>query len=95
MATHDDLLIAAKLRARIALLDGKDEWIGYLGDNEPVCDAAGWPNRTDRGCWKVQQPPRDDRRSSREPVRVGVADRRPLHQTGEVLRDGRSRLSYR
>lgn len=44
MAIHGDLLIVAELRARVALLDLDDRIIGYVGDNEPVADTAGWPN---------------------------------------------------
>ncbi|MBX3014057.1 MAG: hypothetical protein KF832_21230 [Caldilineaceae bacterium] len=43
-AISGEQLIIPELRARIALLDGADQLIGYLGDNESVCDLQGWPN---------------------------------------------------
>ena len=43
-AAAGDLLIIPELRARVAILDRQDRLVGYLGDNEPVCDIKGWPN---------------------------------------------------
>ena len=43
-AVDGDLLIVAELRARLAVLDLDDNLVGYLGDNGPVAEAAGWPN---------------------------------------------------
>ena len=43
-ATHGDQLIVAEFRARLAILDANDGLVCYLGDNEQVCDVAGWPN---------------------------------------------------
>ena len=37
-----DLLVVPELRARLALLDGEDKLVGYVGENEAVCDIAGW-----------------------------------------------------
>lgn len=42
--THGDLMVIAELRARLAVLDGKDQLICYLGENEAVCGVDGWPN---------------------------------------------------
>jgi len=46
-ARDGDFLIVAELRARLAILDGKDQLVCYLGANEAVCDADGWPNMKD------------------------------------------------
>ena len=43
-ARDGDLLIVAELRARLAVLDGDDRLVCYLGDNEAVCVKEGWPN---------------------------------------------------
>lgn len=43
IAWGDELLIP-ELRARLAVLDGEDRLVCYLGQNEAVCDLAGWPN---------------------------------------------------
>ena len=45
MASYEGFLITAELRARISLLDENDKLIGYLGENESVCDVLGWPNQ--------------------------------------------------
>ena len=42
--THSDVMVVAELRARLAVLDREDNLACYLGDNEVVCDVAGWPN---------------------------------------------------
>ena len=39
-----DLLVIAELRARLAILDANDQLVCYLGENEAVCQAEGWPN---------------------------------------------------
>lgn len=41
----DDLLVL-ELRARLTFLDGDDQLIGHLGEDQGVCDIAGWPNVT-------------------------------------------------
>ena len=46
-AVDGSVLIVAELRARLALVDLQDRLIGYLGANESVCDAPGWPNMLD------------------------------------------------
>jgi len=46
-ATDGDVLAVAELRARVSLLDSEDRLIGYLGENEVVCDRPGWPNALD------------------------------------------------
>ncbi len=43
-AVSGDRLIIPELRARVAVLDRQDRLIGYLGENEAVCDLPGWPN---------------------------------------------------
>ncbi len=43
-AVSGDLLIIAELRARLAVVDIDDRLVGYVGENEEVCDADGWPN---------------------------------------------------
>lgn len=45
--THNGKLIIAELRARLAVLDIDDSLVCYLGENESVCDVAGWPNNKD------------------------------------------------
>ncbi len=42
--TYEDLLLIPELRARLTILDGDDKLIGYLGENEAVCNIEGWPN---------------------------------------------------
>lgn len=42
--TSGDLLIVPELRARVAVLDDDDHVVGYLGENEAICNIAGWPN---------------------------------------------------
>jgi hypothetical protein len=46
-ARAGDFLIVAELRARLAILDGDDRLVGYLGDNSAVCTQEGWPNMLD------------------------------------------------
>jgi hypothetical protein len=43
-ATHGDDLLIPELFARLTILDGNDQLIGYFGENEQVVDVAGWPN---------------------------------------------------
>ncbi len=45
--THGDLLVIAELRARLTVCDINDQFVCYLGDNEPVCEVEGWPNNQD------------------------------------------------
>ena len=47
--THGDLMVVAELRARLAVLDKDDNLLCYLGDNEQVCAADGWPNNRNTG----------------------------------------------
>ena len=42
--THGEMMVVAELRARLAVLDGNDELVCYLGENEAVCAVDGWPN---------------------------------------------------
>ena len=46
-ASDGEVLVVAELRARVSLLDSEDHLIGYMGENEAVCDRAGWPNALD------------------------------------------------
>lgn len=49
-AIYGETMIIAELKARLTLVDLDDELIGYLGDNGPVSEVAGWPNgKTDKG----------------------------------------------
>lgn len=41
--TYGDFLIIAELGSRLAVLDGDDEIICYLGDNSDVTTMEGWP----------------------------------------------------
>ena len=43
-AVSGEHLIIPELRARVTILDQADRLVGYLGDNEAVCDQQGWPN---------------------------------------------------
>ena len=36
-----------ELHARLAVLDAQDELVCYLGRNDAVCQAEGWPNMLD------------------------------------------------
>ena len=44
-----DLLIVGELHARLAVLNGDDQLVGYLGDGSDYVAEAGWPNRLDAG----------------------------------------------
>lgn len=46
-AQDGGLLIIGELRARLTLVDATDQFVGYLGANETVCEREGWPNRRD------------------------------------------------
>lgn len=46
-ASSGERLLIPELRARVAILDGQDRLLGYLGENEIVCDLPGWPNHPD------------------------------------------------
>jgi hypothetical protein len=39
-----DLLLVPELYGRVALLDGKNNLIGYLGRNDGAAETPGWPN---------------------------------------------------
>lgn len=43
----DNFLVVGELRARLAVLDERDQFVGYLGENEAVCTEPGWPNAKD------------------------------------------------
>ena len=43
-AVDGERMVVAELRARLAILDIHDNLVAYLGDNETVCEAEGWPN---------------------------------------------------
>ena len=42
--THGEFLLIPELYARLAVLDGEDRLVCYLGENEAVCKLEGWPN---------------------------------------------------
>ncbi len=42
--TQGEQMFIPELRARLAVLDREDNLVCYLGQNESVCDIAGWPN---------------------------------------------------
>jgi hypothetical protein len=44
-AVVGDLLVIAELRARLTVVDGSDNLLCYMGNNEVVCETGGWPNR--------------------------------------------------
>ncbi len=46
--THQNTLVIAELRARLALTDLEDQLICYLGTNDAVCQVDGWPNIKDK-----------------------------------------------
>ena len=47
-AAHGELLFVAEFRAaRITVLDREDRVVAFLGANEPIVQADGWPNRKD------------------------------------------------
>lgn len=43
-AISGDRLIIPELRGRVVVLNGQDRRLGYLDENEAVCDLPGWPN---------------------------------------------------
>lgn len=45
-ATHGEYLFVPELFARLAVFDGNDELVGYIGANESVVDIEGWPNHS-------------------------------------------------
>ena len=48
--TYGDLMIIAELRPRLAIVDADDNLVGYLGENEVVCEVDGWPdNKNEKG----------------------------------------------
>ena len=42
--THGEELLIPELFARLAVLDGEDRLVCYLGENESVVGISGWPN---------------------------------------------------
>lgn len=46
LATSGQLLFVAELRGRVAVLDGNDQLLGYLGASD-AADREGWPNAVD------------------------------------------------
>ncbi|NJP52374.1 hypothetical protein HCJ93_20525 [Streptomyces sp. SBST2-5] len=44
MATSGDLLLVAELEARLAVFDGKDGLVGYIGADDEAAQRPGWPN---------------------------------------------------
>lgn len=47
IAVHEDFMLVAELQARITIIDNNDNLVGYIGENEVVCDRQGWPNQMD------------------------------------------------
>lgn len=43
-ATHGPYMIVPELRARLTILDERDQLVCHLGVNESACNAEGWPN---------------------------------------------------
>ncbi len=43
-AWNGQYLLVAELQARIAVFDGYDDLVCYLGANEAACRIRGWPN---------------------------------------------------
>jgi hypothetical protein len=56
-AYDGDNLVVGELFARLAVLDGDDELVGYIGDNGDVTKEPGWPNALDA----EQRPVKTDR----------------------------------
>ena len=54
-------LVVAELRARLAVFDPDDGFVGYLGDGGNVWEEEGWPNASEDG----RIVPRRDRRAGR------------------------------
>ena len=48
IVSYEGFLITAELRARITVIDSNDKLVGYLGENEAVCEIEGWPNSKDK-----------------------------------------------
>jgi hypothetical protein len=44
MASHGEYLFVAELRARVTILDGNDDVVARLGDNQEAAGVPGWPN---------------------------------------------------
>ncbi len=56
-AAHGDLLFVAEYRgARVTVLDAGDQIVTFLGANEPVVQAPGWPNRKDEAGEPIHPP---------------------------------------
>lgn len=47
--TFGDTLIIGELKARLVVLDGDDQILGYLGDGTEYVSKEGWPNRVQDG----------------------------------------------
>lgn len=46
-AVVDERLIVAELHARVAVLDGDDRVVGYIGEDQKAPERPGWPNAID------------------------------------------------
>lgn len=42
-AAWGEYLFVPELYARLAVLDGQDKLVGYIGQNDPIATAEGWP----------------------------------------------------
>ncbi|MBM3933634.1 MAG: thioredoxin-dependent thiol peroxidase [SAR202 cluster bacterium] len=47
IVTHGQTMVIAELKARITLVDINDNFVCYIGANESVATADGWPNNKD------------------------------------------------
>lgn len=47
-AVRGETLLIAELHARLAVFDGGDELVEYIGENSEVADEPGWPNGLDK-----------------------------------------------
>jgi hypothetical protein len=91
----EDTLVIAELYSRLSVLDAADKLIGYIGDDPSLEGGAGWPDRpgwpsalTDEGYTQAPLLSHPDRfnsphcrgRQRRQSVRLGMANRRALHE---------------
>lgn len=60
----DDLLIVAELHARLAVFDGDDVLVGYVGSDDEAPARPGWPNAVTSDGRTIRPPLRDGRFNS-------------------------------
>jgi hypothetical protein len=88
--THGGLIVVSELRARMAVLDGDNNLLCYLADNQEVCSVEGWPNNRDVGGGLIptallepgrfNSPSRYGGGCPGQPVHRGMAHRRQVRQ---------------